>query len=273
MERLLKEGLAAFGLLAAIGGLVDVFFPDTFEGHGLPAVLVVCVLAVSFGLYRSWPRPIEHCFTAPNTVIRIVRGDLFGEDGHIVVGACDTFDTEVPRVISPRSVQGQLLSRLYGNDVGLLDRDLDVALEGATPTDHVQKYGKQSRYEIGTVAAVPQAGRQILFLAYTKMNEHNEARGTTDGIWKSLLSLWSAVSRCCNGQPVAVPVIGGGQARISQILPAQDAIRFIAFSFILASRQERICDELRIVVHPNDYNRLDRLELQAFLDSLESRDL
>jgi len=68
---------------------------------------------------------------------------------------------------------------------------------------------------------------------------------------------------------VAVPVIGGGQARIAQILPAQDAIRFVAFSFMLASRHEKVCDELRIVVQSEAYQRLDRLELQAFLDSLE----
>jgi hypothetical protein len=38
---------------------------------------------------------------------------------------------------------------------------------------------------------------------------------------------------------------------------------------MLASRRERVCDELRIVVRPSEYEKLDRLELQAFLDSLE----
>jgi hypothetical protein len=133
----------------------------------------------------------------------------------------------------------------------------------------VEKEGKTERYLIGTVAALPQGPRRILFSAYTEMNDRNEARGTSDGIWRSMLSLWGAVSLYCNGEPVAIPVLGGGQARISQILPAQDSIRFIAFSFMLASRRERVCDELRIVVRPSEYEKLDRLELQAFLDSLE----
>jgi hypothetical protein len=101
------------------------------------------------------------------------------------------------------------------------------------------------------------------------MNERNEARGTVDGVWKSLLSLWSAVSAHSNGDAISIPVIGGGQARISQILPPQDSIRFIAFSYMLAARHESICEELRIVVDTKTYERLDRLELQAFLDSLE----
>ena len=68
--------------------------------------------------------------------------------------------------------------------------------------------------------------------------------------------------------PVSVPVIGGGQARLASVLPAQDSIRLIALSSMFASRTKKVCDELRIVVHPNDYEKLDRMELQSFLSSL-----
>jgi Domain of unknown function (DUF6430) len=267
--RFVKESLAAFGAFAAAAGLVAALFPDALKDRGAIWVIVVVAVSVGFGLLRSWPRPIERAYAKPNTAIRLIRGDLFDEPGHIVVGACDTFDTQVPNVISPQSVQGQALQRLYGGDLARLDQDLDAALVGETPVGSVQKEGKTERYPIGTVAAVPHGPRRILFLAYTEMNDRNEARGTSDGIWGSMLSLWKAVSLYCNGESVAIPVLGGGQARISQILPAQDSIRFIAFSFMLASRRERVCDELRIVVRASDYEKLNRLELQAFLDSLE----
>jgi hypothetical protein len=269
LARFAKESLAAFGAFAAAAGLVAAVFPDALKDRGAIWVIVVVAVSVGFGLLRSWPRPIERAYAKPNTAIRLIRGDLFDEPGHIVVGACDTFDTQIPNVISPQSVQGQALQRLYGGDVARLDQDLDAALVGETPVGSVQKEGKTGRYPIGTVAAVPHGPRRILFLAYTEMNDHNEARGTSDGIWRSMLSLWEAVSHYCNGEPVAIPVLGGGQARISQILPAQDSIRFIAFSFMLASRREKVCDELRIVVRASDYEKLNRLELQAFLDSLE----
>ena len=113
-----------------------------------------------------------------------------------------------------------------------------------------------------------ESGRKLFFVAYTYMNEQNQARGTADGIWKSLLNLWAEVSKYGNGGTVSISVIRGGQARIAQILPAQDSIRFIALSFMLASRREKVSDELRIIVRPTDYNRLDRLELQSFLSSL-----
>jgi hypothetical protein len=269
LTHFVKESLVAFGAFAAAAGLVAAIFPNALSDRGAFWVVVVVAVSVGFGLRRSWPRPIEHAYAKPNTAIRLVRGDLFDESGHIVVGTCDTFDTQVPNVISPQSVQGQTLHRLYGGDLARLDQDLGAALVGKTPVGRVQKEGKVERYPIGTVAPLQQGPRRVLFLAYTEMNGRNEARGTSDGIWRSMLSLWDAVSVYCNGEPVAIPVLGGGQARISQILPAQDSIRFIAFSFMLASRREKVCDELRIVVRPSDYEKLDRLELQAFLDSLE----
>jgi hypothetical protein len=264
-----KETFAAIGFLAVFAGLIDVFFTEAFQDRGAEVAIIGGTVAVMYGAIRAWPRPIEHRYSAPNTTIRIVKGDIFEEPGHIVIGACDTFDTSIPNIISRQSLQGQALERLYGGDVQLLDRELEAALRGETPTGYVDKEGKTDRFPIGTVAAVPQGGRQVLFAAYTEMSPDNQARSSTDRVWKGLLSMWDACSRYCNGQPIAVPVIGGGQARIAQILPAQDAIRFIAFSFMLASRHEKVSDELRIVVRADDYNRLDRLELQAFLDSLE----
>jgi hypothetical protein len=118
------------------------------------------------------------------------------------------------------------------------------------------------------VAVISDHARCFFCLAYTTMNERNEARGTPAGIWKSLDSLWRAVSEHANGGQLAVPVIGGGQARVAQVLPGQDSIRLIALSFLLASRAEKICDELIIVVRPQEFRKLDRLELQAFLRSL-----
>ncbi len=63
---------------------------------------------------------------------------------------------------------------------------------------------------------------------------------------------------------------GHGQARLSSVLPAQDAIRFTLLSFMFASRNSKVCDELRIVVRSDDYRKLDGLELQSFLSSLRS---
>jgi hypothetical protein len=187
-----------------------------------------------------------------------------------VIGTTDTFDTETPIIISAESLQGQALKILYGGDLKELDAQLTTALAGKPSVGTIAKAGKQAQYGVGTIATVKHSARLIFFLAYCEMDAFNNAHSTPDKVWKSLLLLWDEVSKKSNGGTVSIPVIGGGLARISSVLPAQDAIRFILLSFMFASRGGKICDELRIVVRPEDYMKLDRLELQSFLSSLRS---
>ncbi|ORL74641.1 hypothetical protein A5N71_19155 [Prescottella equi] len=198
-----------------------------------------------------------------------MKGDIFEEDGHIVIGTCDTFDTAIPHIIERTSLQGIALERLYGHDVGRLDADLALALSSVEPIETVNKPGKTHRYPMGTVAVVDHPPRKLFFVGYTAMDENNNAQGTPDGLWISLNSLWEAILKRGNGRAVCMPVIGGGQSHLSSIVPTQDSIRFTILSFMFASRTRKVCDELRIVVRPEDYERLDRLELQAFLTSLK----
>lgn len=263
----LVQTFSAVGVLAVLLE-VAIFIVGDLPFEGLPLALAIGSISVGFGLKRAWPRPIRQEYNSPNITIEVVNGDLFSQDCNIVVGTCDTFDTAVPRVIAKNSVQGQALERFYGGDVNQLDREIAEALNGKAIRGSIQKEGKVEKYGIGTVATLRKAAHRIYFLAYTEMNQDNEAQGTPDGIWRSLASLWDEVSRTANGTPVAIPVIGGGQSRLSQVMPAQDSIRFMVMSFIFASRTRKVCDELRIVVRRDDFERLDRLELQAFLSSL-----
>jgi hypothetical protein len=256
------------GVIATTLQVIDVFKPgDVAKSSG---IVVGCAAAATlvYATVMSWPRPIRQHYPVANTEIRIVEGDLFKQDENLVIGMCTTFDTEVPHIIATTSVQAQFLERIYSNDRDELERDLTNALASAVATGTIDKPGKQEAYPIGTVAAIRHQRRHYFCVAYTEMNSQNEARGTVGGVWRSLDQLWQAVRAQSNGDPVAVPVLGGGQARMAQLLPAQDSIRFIALSFILASRAERVCERLDIVVRKQDVPRLDMLELRAFLKSL-----
>lgn len=236
----------------------------------MPLLFSVVAISLFGGLLWSWPRPITQDYSAPKTKITIIKGNMLNETSHLVIGTNDTFDTETPNIISQNSLQGQALQLLYGGDLKELDAQLTAALDGKPTVGTIAKAGKQTQYGVGAIATVNHAARLIFFLAYCEMDAHNTAHSTPDKVWKSLLSLWDEVSKKSNGGTVSVPVIGGGQARLSNILPAQDAIRFTLLSFMFASRREKVCDELRIVVRPEDYKKLDRLELQSFLSSLRA---
>jgi hypothetical protein len=267
-RRFLTYSFAGVGAIATVLGIINVLFPHKVATQGALWGLGILVLSAIYGLIQSWPRPIEQFYSLSNTTVCVAKGDLLEQTGHLVIGACDTFDTQPPNIIARDSLQGQALDRLFGGDVAELDRRMGEALSGHTPVDTIEKPGKQLRYQLGTIAVLKESGRKIFFVAYSQMDEQNQAKSTPDILWKSLSNLWTEISRHANGGCVSIPVIGGGQSRMAQILPAQDSIRFIALSFMLASRREKICDELRIIVRTADYNRLDRLELQAFLSAL-----
>jgi hypothetical protein len=263
------HAFSAVGVFAAALGLLGLFFPRAVSDVVWLWVAVVVVVSTVYGGRRSWPQRIEQSYESPNMRIRIVKGSLFEQPGHLVIGMCDTFDTSVPNIIERNSVQGQFLSQVFDDDVAEMDRQLSAALIGhANPIGQIAKEGKTDQYPLGTVAVLRSNSRRFFCLAYTQMNDVNEARATVDGIWLSLERLWAAVSAHSNGGVIAMPVIGGGQSRIAQFLPAQDSIRLVVMSFMFASRREKLCSGLDICVPAGAYEKLDRLELQSFLRSL-----
>lgn len=266
----LKSAFAVLGGIGALLQTINVIKPEVQIFQGYSVLVMVGLMALVGGLAWSWPRPITEEFNAPKTKITIAKGDLFDEIGHLVVGTNDTFDTEIPVIIARNSVQGQALDQLYGGNVRELDRQLSVELANKPSIGTAVKAGKQARYGIGSIATLTHGARLIFFLAYTELDSQNKAESTPDKLWKSLLALWEEVSQRGNGGAVSVPVFGGGLARLSSLLPAQDAIRFTVLSFMIASRGRKICDELRIIVLPEDYKKLDRLELQSFLSSMRA---
>lgn len=259
---------AALGFQVVLLEVIDFVFGKDDLLSGVKGLVVISGVALIYGILRSWPRPISQVYVSPTTKISVVSGNLLDETSHLVIGMTDTFDTEVPGVIAQNSLQSQFVQTIYGGAADRFEAELGQALGSHTPIGTIQKPGKTSRYPLGTVAVVRDTRRAVFCVAYTEMNEHNQARGTADGVWGSLHSLWDSVSKHGNGEVVSIPVIGGGMSRLSQVLPSQDAIRLTILSFMLASRSSRVCEELRIVVQPKDYDRLDRLELQAFLRSM-----
>lgn len=263
------HGFAAIGALSTGLGLFDLFFPNTLGNVPHPWVLLVLGVALAYAVRKSWPYPVEQHYSTPDTTIRLVTGDLFDQTISLVIGMADCFDVETPHIIATTSVQGQFLARVYRQDVAALKADIATALAGKTPMETgVAKPGNTDRYPLGTVATIRHHRTHHYCVAYTRMDENNNVSSSIGILWKALDQLWDEVRASSNGEAVAAPIVGLGQSGISTVLPIQDAIRFLILSFMFASRQRRVCEELIIVVRPEDERRIDMLEVQEFLRSL-----
>lgn len=262
-----------FGVLSGAVQLYLAFWPQS----SLPRVttfLVVVALSLAGGILMSWPRTrLSHEFRHPGFQVTIEVGDLFEHTGHLVVGGNDVFDTDTrdDLLIVHGSVQGQFLHRLYAGETARLDGDIDAALAGVRPVlleDRTAKRaGKLARYPLGTVAVLGTPQRRCFLSAYGTMRNDLTVESGPVQMWNSLEALWDAVHLHARREAVAMPVIGSGLARIDSMDHA-GLIKLILLSFVTRSRRSVVCRELTIVVHPEDYERVDMLELALFLRTL-----
>lgn len=194
----------------------------------------------------------------------LVRGDLFEQtDCNLVVGFTDTFDTETDQdiVISRDSVQSQLVDRLFGGRRRLLDEKLKAGLRTVqavgTESARAKPRGRRVRYPVGTTIAVPVDGRRIFAVAYSRLGNDLVARSGDEDLRSSLDHLWASVSVHGLFRPVAVPLIGSGLARVTDLDRSQ-LVALIVDSFIAACRQyPALTPELRIVIRPEDLASTD----------------
>lgn len=206
-------------------------------------------------------------FIDPDIAIVVMSGDLFAqEDANLVVGFCDTFDTDTDRsiVISSESVQGLLLHRLYGGDRAKLDRDLKGALsrvpKASVESRSAKRVGKLTRYPLGTVATLHHANRRIFGLAYSRMGNNLVAHSSLPVLRTSLENLWEAVYLHGQLKPVAMPLIGSGLSRVREA-SHDDLLTLIVRSFTASSRRRYICPELRIIVHEPAFEKIRIAEI------------
>ncbi|SEE15017.1 Transcriptional regulatory protein, C terminal [Streptomyces sp. 3213] len=194
----------------------------------------------------------------------LVRGDLFEQqDCNLVVGFTDTFDTETDQdiVISRDSVQSQLVDRLFGGRRRLLDEKLKTGLRAVravgTESARAKPRGRRVRYPVGTTVAVPVDGRRVFAVAYSRLGNDLVARSGDEGLRAGLENLWASVAVHGLFRPVAVPLIGSGLARVTDLDRSQ-LVALIVDSFIAACRRyPALTPELRIVVRPEDLASTD----------------
>jgi len=247
--------------------------------------------ALSTGEELSWELPGDEVLTASLAALRdqlrsnqrkkvfredfpdldvaivVMSGDLFAqEDANLVVGFCDTFDTDIYRnvVISGESAQGLLLRRLYGGDRAKLDRDLKAALSrvprASLESRSAKRLGKLTRYPLGTVAALHHANRRVFGVAYSRMGNNLVAQSDLATLRTSLENLWDAIYLHGQLKPVAMPLVGSGLSRVHEATH-DDLLSLIVGSFTASTRRRYICPELRIIIQESAFEKIRIAEI------------
>ncbi len=268
LKKLIAAFFQVFGVLALLLGVLDIFFPKTFNLGYEGLILFSCVSLV-WAAYAVIPgREFSRQLTVPDTKIRIKVGDLFKEDAHLVIGFNDVFDTEKGDIIKPSSIQGQFLTRVYNEDRPRLDKDLEDALRGASGRQDNQKTrGKNKRYPVGTVATVTVGAKKYFCVAYSRMGNDLRVQSDVKRLSTSLETLWEEIRLKGQCEPIAMAVVGSDLARLGNTVSHSTLIKLVVSSFILASREKLVTHELVIVIHKSNMDKVNMVDINEFLQN------
>jgi len=266
LRRIASSFISIFGLLWLLIEPGALFFPQ-YLNFGWTGYFGLVVVSLVIAVIQRFPRTVVcQALSSPDSVVEIKIGDLFDEPGHLVIGANDVFDTELGEVIKPSSVQGQFLTRVYGNDHSRLDADINTALQGYKAQriqESNKKKGKTWRYPIGTTLALGSPDKRYFWSAYGYMGNDLRIQSNADYIWNSLSRLWEEVRQKGHGIEVAIPVIGADLARTN--LPRMTLAKLIIMSFVVASKKDFVSRKLTLVIYPRDLENTDFYDLEDFL--------
>ncbi|MFJ8363059.1 macro domain-containing protein [Streptomyces sp. NPDC093984] len=263
----------AFAALAGIVQLILAVRPIAAL-QGTRTIVGLTALSCFWAVVRSLPRDsVSRRFNHPNFSVAVKVGDLFAERSDLIIGFTDVFDTSIEGgdIISPGSVQGQLLEKVFHGDVSSLDAALatslrDSPVEGSESAVDKPR-GKRDRYRIGTVAVIPHGGSRYYCVAYSRMSNDLIAQSSVDYLWRSLSNVWSTIASHGHLDPVAIPIFGSDLARVGN-LGRESLLKMIILSFVAASRVTLVSRRLTVVIYPSDADEVNLHEVQAFLSSL-----
>ena len=252
--------LAESGLAFAAGWSLIEPLQAFFTGlpvAGLSRFLTLAAIAIAVGAARVAPSNRKTA-SIPGTTSRITiaYGDLFSERGIIAVPVNEFFDSALGAHISPRSIHGQVISRLFDGDTKRFDAATDTALESVPSVNVARTSGRTRKYPPGTSAFLPLGKPSVIAFVLTETDlESLKVRADVHRMWTALGGLWQAARVHCNDATLALPLIGGGLSGVS--LSPQQLLSTIVMSVAAESRQRRICADIHICLLPQQRGETD----------------
>lgn len=217
-------------------------------------------LPLFVAIWSNMPIPfIRHKLHGRDVTIEIRVGDILELDGSMVISANTTFETSLDDdLISPQSLQAKFTKKFY-DTVDRLNLDLERSLDRSEATGEPRR--GRPRWPIGTVVMLKPRGKTVYMVAIAELNDHGVAQGSKEDVFASLGKLWHFIGERGELEPVCIPVLGTGRARITTV--REDMVKEIVRSFIAACSERKFTERLTVVISTDDY-----IQHQVELDSL-----
>lgn len=258
--------------LAAISSavtLIAFLFQEEFNHHNfvdgekfviLVGILLFCLLYACYMTTRK-----THISLKINDQFRLTieKGNVFDKKGIIVIPVNEYFDTHVgDGIISPGSVHGKFIKEVFAGRVGELDRKIEEALAeaGEHPIGQIPNRvnAKSKKYELGTCVEIHENGNVYVFIALTHFDDNNHAFLNRLDYSNVIDKLIEHLKRLQTEQPVYMPLIGSGLARLHR--SPQRILNFLVDAFDFKFADYSFPNGIFIEIY--DMNQVNLTELE-----------
>jgi len=274
---LLSVLIASYSALlsfASSSSAMEVFFSNANNWlfHKGFVFLLIFVIYIIF-IVKNWPRmrAIYHDERTDTNII-IEYADIFKQEGLKVIHTVDTFDTELDRIISRRSLNGAFLSlcEKHKTDLpSLLNRSLSIVQE--TETDSTLP-GNKTRYPLGTTCALTVNDQPYVLVSFAHLQSDGSISINSQEYFSFLMRMWENLSKAnVRQEEINVVVMGNKFVDLPSEYSTEQKIDIMVQTFFIHARQHNFCKTLRICVHENDALQVDFYHYPVILDHLSKR--
>jgi hypothetical protein len=258
-----KHVFTSFSMTFTVVKALTHFFPKLkFDGPGrLSIILFLCVI---YGLDRVWkPSHIEFKVPTCDTIIEILFGNFFEQDGIRAVAVNEFFDSKLGKPVSDRSLHGIFLTKCFGGRPEAFDAQLAQQLVNASSAHVPRVEGKEQCYSIGTTALIQVNADKYIVFAFAKTEPRtSKAYCDVELMHKSLHAFWQRAREEAGGYPVNLPLVGSGLSGLG--LPTRDLLNLLLLSAITETKARQITCTIRFVLHQSRFRDIDLREVKKY---------
>ncbi|EIL1354231.1 hypothetical protein LLB00_003043 [Salmonella enterica subsp. enterica serovar Enteritidis] len=260
----------ASGITGAIAAIVLFWdIPGEYKNPaGFTCITILIIIYILIWIYSNKLKSID--LSVEGSTVTIKTGDIFSEPGFKVIAFNEYFDTQVDdRIIAYRSLNGLFITGHLSGSVEELDRyicEYQFAREDILELNVGRLSGKKQKYELGTICV----WNDYLLTAFSKFNEHNEARLTMPEYLGFLINFWDRVNRVYAQQSVSVPIFGSGITRIKEHknISDEDLLKIMLWTFRISEMRFTHPAKLTIVIHKGKIDQINLFDLQSARNGL-----
>jgi Domain of unknown function (DUF6430) len=226
-------------------------------GNGPFWLVCLILVAVLVGLFRCIPpTTVDIRFSNTQCRVEIKFGSIFVQEGIRVIPVNRFFDSELGELVSPNSLHGKLLTNKFRGNRQEFDAAVAPHLAAKPSTEVPSKKGKIRDYGIGTTILFGTSTERYLLIS-TADTDLATLKASTDfdTVWSALAMLWEFARVNCGGDPIVVPLIGGGLSGLK--LSHRRILDMMLLSLVYHSRIRDIGCKVVLIIESDRISEID----------------